>query len=41
MIESLLDGLKFKAVLGEKQPEITEERIKKLKDLAGNKLIVK
>ncbi|HEY8419717.1 MAG TPA: DNA polymerase III subunit gamma/tau [Clostridia bacterium] len=41
IIESFLDGLKFKAVLGEKQPEITEERIKKLKDLAGNKLIVK
>ncbi|HEY8424338.1 MAG TPA: DNA polymerase III subunit gamma/tau [Clostridia bacterium] len=40
-IEDLLDGLKFKAVLTEAQPEIREERIKKLKELAGNKLIIK
>ncbi|HEY8443546.1 MAG TPA: DNA polymerase III subunit gamma/tau [Clostridia bacterium] len=39
-IEDLI-GLKFKVILTEAQPEITEQRIKKLKELAGNKLIIK
>ena len=40
-IEGLLDGIKFSVVMAEPEPELREQTIKKLKDLAQDKLIIK
>lgn len=41
IIEDILSDVKFLAVLEEPEPELREQTIKRLKDLAGNKLIIK
>jgi len=40
-IEELLDGIKFSVVVAEPEPELREQTIKRLKELAQDKLIIK